>query len=69
MTMFVYILLGLIALSHCKAINTKDAVELGEQGKKTSMNFLIELELVQLYSSAPPDFIASILPDVHKNLR
>ena len=41
MTMFVYILLGLIALSHCKAINTKDAVELGEQGKKTSINFLI----------------------------
>ena len=39
--MFVYILLGLIALSNCKAIDTNDAIELGEQGKKTSMNFLI----------------------------
>ena len=41
MIMFVYILLGLIALSNCKAINTGDAVELGEQGKKTSMNFCV----------------------------
>ena len=42
MIMFVYILLGLIALSNCKAIDTNDAIELaGEQGKKTSMNFLI----------------------------